>query len=74
MPARTQDSVNAPHLLTVADAAARLSVAPRTVRAWMQDWRRSAGLRGIQSISLSARCVRIPEPALAKWIASRGEA
>lgn len=74
MPAHTQDSLSAPQLLTVGEVAARLTVAPRTVRAWMQDWRRSAGLRGIQSISLSARCVRIPEPALARWIASRGEA
>lgn len=61
----------APQLMTVPQVADRLAVAPRTVRDWMAEHRRSGGLRGLRAISLSARCVRITEADLAAWIAAR---
>lgn len=61
----------APQLMTVPQVADRLAVAPRTVRDWMAEHRRSGGLRGLRAISLSARCVRIAEADLVAWIAAR---
>ena len=61
----------APQLLTVPQVADRLAVAPRTVRDWMTEHRRSGGLRGLRAVSLSARCVRVTEADLAAWIHAR---
>jgi predicted DNA-binding transcriptional regulator AlpA len=61
----------APQLLAVPQVAARLAVAPRTVRDWLAEYRRSGGLRGLRAISLSSRCIRISEADLVAWIDSR---
>lgn len=72
MPTTSQrDPARAPQLMAVDDVAARLSVAPRTVRGWLTEHRRSGGVRGLRGISLSARCIRISEADLAAWIDSR---
>lgn len=69
--ASRHDPDMAPQLLAVPQVAARLAVAPRTVRDWIAEYRRSGGLRGLRAISLSARCVRIAEADLVAWIDSR---
>lgn len=68
---RDTDTSRAPQLLTVGQVADRLAVAPRTVRDWMTEHRRSGGLRGLRAVSLSARCVRVTEADLVAWIADR---
>lgn len=69
--ASRNDPARAPQLLTVPQVADRLAVAPRTVRDWMTEHRRSGGLRGLRAVSLSARCVRVTEADLAAWIHAR---
>jgi len=69
--AQRDTPARAPQLLTVAEAAARLAVAPRTVRDWMTEHRRSGGLRGLPAVALSPRCVRIAERDLVALVASR---
>jgi predicted DNA-binding transcriptional regulator AlpA len=69
--ASRHDPARAPQLLSVPDVAARLAVAPRTVRDWLAEHRRSGGVRGLRSISLSSRCIRVSEADLSAWIAAR---